>query len=77
MESDPEMALWLGCLPALAFVPLQHVDETHQILQDSLPDSLDRMDEYWVRNYMGALVGRRGRRREPRSHGRSGISGSV
>jgi hypothetical protein len=66
LEADVDLSVWLGCLPALSFVPEHAVLETYALLQERLPESLALVDAYFERNFLGVPFGRRRERRRPR-----------
>lgn len=44
-ETDDSVRTYIRCLPALAYVPLVDVFEAFEILADSMPEGVDRLDE--------------------------------
>jgi len=44
-ENNEDTRTFIRCLPALAFVPPQNVPEAFDLLADSMPQCIDRIDE--------------------------------
>ena len=60
-QTDPEFALLLRHIPALAFVPIQHLIETFETLEEIMPDEMLPLLDYFERTYIGRRL--RARRR--------------
>ena len=52
-QNDPEFALLLRHIQALAFVPIQHLIEAFKILEEVLPDEMLLLLDYFERTYTG------------------------
>lgn len=64
-ENDDNVRQYIRCLPALAFVPPEDVDEAFDILADSMPQDVHHLDElttFFEHTYV------RGRRQRGRGH---------
>lgn len=62
-QNDPEFALLLRHIPALAFVPIQHLIEAFETLEEVIPDEMLPLLDYFERTYIGRRL--RARRRDP------------
>ena len=62
-QNDPEFAVLLRHIPALAFVPIQHLIEAFETLEEVMPDEMLPLLDYFERTYIGRRL--RTRRRDP------------
>ena len=51
-QNDPEFALLLRHIPALAFVPIQHLIEAFETLEEVIPDEMLPLLDYFERTYI-------------------------
>ena len=62
-QNDPEFALLLRHIPDLAFIPIQHLIEAFETLEEVMPDEMLPLLDYFERTYIGRRL--RARRRDP------------
>ena len=62
-QNDPEFALLLRHIPALAFVPIQHLIEAFETLEEVMPDEMLPLLDFFERTYIRRRL--RARRRDP------------
>ncbi|XP_063994399.1 uncharacterized protein LOC135171755 [Diachasmimorpha longicaudata] len=67
-NNEPEFAVWARMIPALAFIPMSHIETAIETLYDILPDALHPVLQYFEDTYMGPMRrNKRGRARFPPS----------
>ena len=59
-QDDADFALLVCHIPALAFVPLPHLIEAFESLEDIIPDEMGPLLDYFEHTYIGRRLRVRG-----------------